>query len=121
MPPASILTCTFPGCQSGPTPEGEDTPGSYITHIECQTRADVKEDLKDHVHMVHDLPLKHQQVQVSQYQAETDRLRLTPQNSVDDELLPEDNGRPPKLRAKLETIPRPKIQSSSTESDWSFF
>ena len=72
--------------------------------------------------MVHDLPLKNRQVQVQQYQAETERLRLTPQNSVDDEIEPEDNQADARLpRSKLETIPRPKIQSNSTQSDWGFF
>ena len=122
MPPASRRTCTVPGCTSGPLAEGEETPGPYVTHVECATRAEVSEDLRDHVNMVHDLPLKTQQVQVHQYQAETERLRLTPQTSVDDELEPEDTQQNAKLpKSKLESIPRPKIQSSATQSDWGFF
>ena len=121
MPPASRITCSVPGCVSGPIPEGSDTPGPYITHVECTTRADVKEDLREHVNMVHELPLKHQQVEAQKYQAETDRLRLTPK-PLEDEIEHEDvQNTANKQRSKLETIPRPKIQPNATQSDWSFF
>ena len=120
MPVASRRTCTVPGCKSGPLVEGEDEPGPYNTHVEFATRAEVTEDLRDHVKMVHELPIRAQQVQVGQYQAENERLCLTPQVSVDDEIEPE-HTQTSLRRSKLESIPRPKIQSSATRSDWGFF
>ena len=121
MPPASRRTCSFPGCKSGPIPEGESKSGPYVTHQECMTRAEVTEDLNSHVKMVHELPLQHKQVSVQQFQAETERLKLTPQNSVDDDISLDDDAPARPSRSKLETIPRPKISSNSTQSDWSFF
>ena len=119
MPVASRQTCEFPGCVSGPIPDGQDTNGPYMTHPECATHAEVTEDLNNHVNMVHNLPLKHQQVAVQQYQAETDRMRLTPQDSVGDDNINEDDSATASRhsKSKLETIPRPKIAANSTQSD----
>lgn len=64
MPAATRRNCEYPGCVSGPIPEGGDTNGPYIIlHPDCATRAEVTEDIKNHVEMVHTLPLKHQDLQ----------------------------------------------------------
>ena len=127
MPNASRRECEYPGCVSGPPREGQDTNGPYLSHPECTTRAEVSEDIKNHVEMVHSLPLKQQQVQVEQYKAKTERIKVQ-QNNQDDDVDVESvstasgstaNHR--KSRVRLDTIPRPKIQSNSTASDWSFF
>ena len=76
MPLASRRTCTVPNCKSGPLVEGEDEPGPYISHVECATRAEVSEDIRDHVRMAHEIPIQAQQAQITQYQAENERLRL---------------------------------------------
>ena len=77
MPVASRRTCEFPRCVSGPTPEGADTPGPYISHVDCTTRSEVQEDIRDHVNMVHNLPLEHQKLSVKQYEAQTERMKIT--------------------------------------------
>ena len=129
MPNASRRECEFPGCVSGPPREGHDTNGPYLSHPECATRAEVTEDIKNHVEMVHNLPLKHQEVQVEQYKAKTERIRVQQQSQDNDDIDAESGStnsgstqsQSRKSRVKLENIPRPKIQSNSTASDWSFF
>lgn len=94
-----------------------------MSHPECVPRAEVTEDIQNHVKMVHNLPLKHQQLAVQQYEAETNRLRVVPQNSLDDESLADETtpSTQRRDRHKLEAIPRPKISTNATQSDWSFF
>ena len=111
MPPAKRKLCEHPGCTSGPPDTETGVPTPYVSDEECLTRADVLEDLKNHVRMAHELPLQLQQNNTRQYEVETEREKVqgtkTPQ--VD------------KYNEKRDSIPRPKIEENATASEWSFF
>ena len=124
MPVASRRTCEFPGCVSGPIPEGSETPGPYISHVDFTTRAEVQEDIRDHVNMVHNLPLEHQKLSVKQYKVQTERMKVTNSEADGDDSNPDSiasSTASRKSHSKLESIPRPRIKENCTQSDWSFF
>ena len=115
MPPAAPRTCQHPDCKSGPPDDhGVGTP--YVTNPDCATKAEVTEDYKTHIEVVHSLPLRQQELAVKQIEVNTAKTlaennAARPTTSLDT--------RPNK--AKLESIPRPKISANANESDWSFF
>ena len=66
MPPAARKRCDFPGCNRGPpTPEGE--PDCYTTPEGLATRELVTADLREHVKMVHILPIKAVEAEENDY------------------------------------------------------
>ena len=122
MPVASRRFCEVPGCKAGPLIEGGDQPGPYLSHAECSTWAEVTEVIKNHVEMFHTLPMKQIELNIKKYEAETERMKTTQDDKDDDEPAARANtAQRSKVKSKLESIPRPKISSSSTESDRKFF
>ena len=102
------MLCEYPGCSAGP-PGQDQQPTAYITHEDNRTRAEVMQDLLNHVNMAHQLPLQQQQLQQQLGQPQV-------QNTEDDR-------RPtahPFLQ-KRDSIPRPTIEENASESDWTFF
>ena len=66
MPPAARKRCDFPSCNRGPpTPEGE--PDCYTTPEGLATRELVTADLREHVKMVHILPIKAVEAEENDY------------------------------------------------------
>ena len=107
MPPAAPHTCEYPGCQHG-TPDGDGNRLPYVTHVECATKPEVMEDYKTHVEVVYNLPLRSQELPVKQMEAETNKILA--ENAVR-ETTGSTDARPNK--AKIESIPRPKISSNA--------
>ena len=94
-----------------------------MTDPQCTTRAEVTEDIKLHIEVVHTLPLRKQELQVNKYREETERLKVNQAATQAATAAPHpgsQSGNPPN-RTKLESIPRPKISHGATESDWGFF
>ena len=111
MPPAAPRTFQYPGCQHGP-PDGDGNRTPYVTHADCVTKAEVTEDYKTHIEVVHHLPLRQQELAVKQLEANTNKTLA--ENAVRDVTSGADT-RPNK--AKIESIPRPKISANANESD----
>ena len=120
MPPAARITCEVPGCQLGPIPDDPDAQrGPYVTHVECKTRAEVVEDLKIHIEMAHTLPMKNAEIATKQQEADTNKLLAT--NTSRDSDSVSTNNDHQRFNEKRDPIPRPKINTNASESDWSFF
>ena len=120
MPEPDKKTCDYPGCQSSPEIEGQAR-GPYQTDPQCATRAEVTEDMKMHIEVVHTLPLRKQELQVSKYREETERLKVTNAAAQNASQTGTQLGPSKPNRTKLEAIPQPKILHGATESDWGFF
>ena len=73
MPPAARKVCDFPGCNRGP-PDGDDNPTAYITPPDLQRREEVVADLREHVNMAHELPLKLVETDVKKLATETAKI-----------------------------------------------
>ena len=110
MPPAKRKLCEYPGCTLGPPDTETGVPTPYVSDEECVTRAEVVEDLKNHVKMAHELPFQLQENNTRQFKAETERNRLQERPTHTD-----------KFNEKRDAIPRPKIEENLTASEWSFF
>ena len=109
MPPPPRRLCEFPGCEAGP-PDDNGVRGPYLTHEDNTRREEVVEDLKQHVKMLHELPIHTQQ-------AATEALKAQTASTL------QQNG-PQNLQTfhqKRDSIPRPTIEDSSNEADWAFF
>ena len=73
MPLARQKLCGFPGCNLG-EPDADGNPTAYVTPEGIATRAEVAEDLKDHVHMAHELALRFKEVDVEKIRAEAAKI-----------------------------------------------
>ena len=65
--------CGFPGCDQG-EPDDDGIPTAYMTPEGIATRAEVNEELKEHVRMAHELIVKHKELEVAKLQAEADKI-----------------------------------------------
>ena len=74
MPYATRKMCPFPGCDHGEK-DGDGNATAYITPEGIATRAEVSEELKEHVHMAHELILKHKEVEVTKINAEAAKIQ----------------------------------------------
>ena len=109
MPVASRRLCEYPACKAGPPLEGQDQPGPYLSHVECSTRAEVSEDIKNHVEMYHTLPMKQLELNIKKYEAETDRMKTTQDDKEYDEPAARANtAQKSKVRSKLSQFLGPK-------------
>ena len=107
MPPAARRNYDFQGGQMGPEPVNPDTPrGPYITHIECQTRADVNDDYKTHIEVAHRLPLKAQELAIKQAEQNLSKQLADRQQQDTDSIASTGSAR---FVQKRDSIPRPKI------------
>ena len=61
MPYATRKVCPFPGCDLGEK-DGDGHPTPYFTPEGIAMRAEVSEELKEHVHMAHELILEHKKL-----------------------------------------------------------
>ena len=133
MPPAARKLCDFPGCTSGP-PDDNSQPTPYITAQDCQTRAEVMDDLKTHIRVAHEIPFQMAKdstlriaIEAMKIEAEAAKLRTerpTPVSSPRSTDLSGDSDVTPAPnlpRDKKESLPRPKIQEQCNDTDWSFF
>ena len=131
MPTASRRACEYPGCTSGPPGEG-GVNGPYLSHEDCSTKAEVTEDIKNHVEMAHRLPMQVQQnaanligQETARIKAQTEQLKV--QNASNDDLDGVDDSTDTtqsnrsRFTNKRDSIPRPTIDENCTESDWNFF
>ena len=123
MPAAARKRCDFPGCDRGlQTPEGE--PDCYVTPEGLPTRAEVIQDLKEHVEMAHVLPMRMLEAEEKKLlasaalvKAEADKLRAERPVDQQPSPAPATSGSGP----KTEKIPRPTIEEGISEGDWGFF
>ena len=74
MPYATRKTCGFPGCDQG-EPDDDGNPMPYITLEGIASRAEVSEELKEHVRMAHELIVEQKKMEVAKLQAEADKIR----------------------------------------------
>ena len=127
MPYATRKVCPFPGCAHG-APDDDGNPQPFMTPEGIATRQEVNEELKDHVHMAHELILEHKKLEVgkinaeaTKIQAEAAKLAAEQGPAVAGVATPrlEGQGRVPV--EKRAVIPRPQVEEGITESDWSFF
>ena len=126
MAPAARKTCDFPGCSKGGT-DGSGNPLLYMTDEGIPTREEVKQDLKEHVKMAHELPLKHKEAAAEELRAEAEKIRAEAAKLVAER--PDGHqgagvsgsGSTRAIVDKRAAIPRPSIDEGVTESDWSFF
>ena len=126
MPYATRKTCGFPGCDHG-EPDGDGNPMPYVTPEGIATRAKVSEELKEHVHMAHELAIEQGKLEVNKLNAEAAKIqaeaaKITAEQgpgtgSVD--VHPRSEGQAPV--EKRAVIPRSQVEEGITESDWSFF
>ena len=65
--------------------------------------------------------MRKDELALNKYQAETYRMRAQQSQNNQTDVEDEIDNAPRTNKPKLESIPRPKIGNSSTESDWSFF
>ena len=127
MAPAARKMCDYPGCNTG-VPDGQGNPTPYMTEEGIPTRAEVSQDLRDHVKMAHELPLKHKEAAAEQTKADADKLRAEAEvlrASASPSTAPVGSGGesrgPRPVVDKRAAIPRPEVDEGVTESDWSFF
>ena len=73
MPYATRKVCPFPGCDLGEKDDnGQPTP--FITPEGISTRAEVSEELREHVHMAHELVVEHKKLEVAKINAEAAKI-----------------------------------------------
>ena len=139
MPNATRKICDFPGCSSGP-PDANQLPTPFVTAADLRTREEVNEEMNKHVETAHMLAVRLAEANAKQlemtarkiemeakkYELETARMQL----ERDDQASTGTGQRggavgvnnPPRgYSNKHESLPRPKIEHSSSELDWSFF
>ena len=78
MPYATRKSCPFPCCEQG-EPDDNGMPTPYITPEGIASRAEVSEELKEHVRMAHELIVQHKKLEVEKIQAEADKIRAEAQ------------------------------------------
>jgi hypothetical protein len=66
--------CDFPGCQGG-EPDTDGNPTPYMTSPDLTRRDEVTAELKEHMNMAHELPLRHTDFRTKQLVAETEKLQ----------------------------------------------
>ena len=125
MAPAARKMCIYPGCNTG-VPDGQGNPTPYMTEEGIPTRAEVSQDLRDHVKMAHELPLKHKEAAAEQTKADADKLRAEAQvlhaGTLGTVASTGDQSRGSRpIMDKRAAFPRPEDDEGITESDWSFF
>ena len=74
MPNATRKLCNYPDCTFG-EPDDDGNPTLYVTPADLQRRDEVTADLKDHVFMAHELPLRHSESATNKIMAEATKLR----------------------------------------------
>ena len=74
MPNATRKICTFPGCTYG-EPDADENPTPYVTPPDLVRRDEVSLDMKEHVFMSHELPLRHVESQTNRTMAEATKIR----------------------------------------------
>ena len=125
MPNATRKICDFPGCTRGPLDANEE-PTPYITPAGLQQREEVNADLREHLNMAHELPLKHAESEVKKLAAETAKieaenqrilLQRDPAEAQQQQPLPQQ----PQQLDRRDKIPRPVIDEGINQSDWTFF
>ena len=126
MPPARRKPCPFPGCEQG-EPDDNGMPSPWLTTEGIPTRAEVDEELREHVRMAHELILQHKKIEVEKIREEANKIRAEAEKNVSE--------RPPgqvvpgqvvqsvarETKEKRAVIPRPTVDEGITEGDWSFF
>ena len=126
MPYAARKTCVVPGCTlGGPNDDGVLQP--YITPEGISSRAEVSEELKEHVRMAHELALEAGKLEVSKLNAEAAKLQAEAEKIAakrggatgSGEVQARSEGRT--SVEKRAVIPRPQVEEGITESDWLFF
>ena len=124
MPNATRKICNFPNCSYGdPDDDGNLTP--YVTPPDLQRRDEVTSDLKDHVFMAHELPLRHEEIATARITAETAQIQA--QNDARQPVQQQPPAPqqplqpPPQNKQKGDRIPRPSLEENINESDWGFF
>ena len=107
MPTPARRMCEYPGCEGGP-PDDDGVRGPYWTHEDNVRREEVIDDLKQHVKMVHELPIHTKQ-------AATEALKAATSANLQSQ-QPQQT-----FHQKRDSIPRPTIEDTATEADWAFF
>ena len=130
MPPATRKHCDFPGCDRGPL-DDDGNKSCYVTPEGLPTRAEVMEDIKNHILMAHELPLRHSEAEVNKVKADTAKLEAEtakllaerpPAPPTAPTAPPTGSPDTPASRGdRRDKIPRPVVDENINESDWSFF
>ena len=74
MPLPARQVCDYPNCNVGPPEEENGPPTPFITTQGLQTRAEVNEELKNHVDRRHLYPIEAQKAQALIIQAEASKI-----------------------------------------------
>ena len=116
------VKCQVAGCVSGELDDNKGVPGPYWTDPDCCTIAERTGDLKDHVHMVHELAIEQVTAQASKISAEAEKLKAEADKLKAETLATGsgDSGSSSKGKRRALMI-FPVIEEGVTESDWSFF
>ena len=133
MPNATRKICNFPGCTAG-EPDADENPTPYITPPYLQRRDKVSDDLKQHVFMAHELPLRHADAANNKLMAEATKIReetakinaeaaarAPPQPQQQQPASAPQQVPPQQPKQKGDRIPRPVVDENINESDWGFF
>ena len=67
--------CQVAGCTSGEPEDNGGAPGPYWSDADCNTIADRDSDLKDHMHMVHELAVQQVAAEASKITAEANKIK----------------------------------------------
>ena len=129
MPTAGWKLCRYPGCNQG-LEDGDGNLSPYIRPEGIPTRSEVAEDLKQHVEMVHVLPLRlakskdnEIKTQMDKLRAETEKLVAELQSVQQQQMAAtrQELGSTQTIVDKWAAIPWPSIDEGVNKSDRSFF
>lgn len=98
----------------------------HRTPADLQRRDEVTKDLKDHVFMAHELPLRHEDAAAARIAAETAQIQAQnearqPAQQQSPPAPQQTLQVPPQPKQKGDRIPRPVLEENINESDWGFF
>lgn len=128
MPPAFCRTCDYPGCKSGPE-DHNNIRRPFITSEDNRWREELTEDIKQHVEMAHMIPIRLEDAATKKIEAKACKVEAKASRilvSRKPNLVQQTDQQQPSIQTrtfqhKRGTIPKAKIEESSTESDWGFY